>query len=40
LATTFILGLLIGAVLMLIYLMLQAHGDLPWPSPLDFLERL
>jgi hypothetical protein len=36
-ALTFILGLLIGAVAMVLYFMLQAHGDLPWPSPLDFL---
>lgn len=40
LATTFILGLLIGAVVMLLYFMLQSRGDLPWPSPLDLLEKL
>lgn len=39
-ATTFILGLLIGAVLTLLYIMLQAHGALPWPSPLELLEGL
>ena len=36
---TFILGLLIGAVAMVLYLILQTHGDLPWPNPLEWFNK-
>lgn len=37
---TFILGLMIGAVGMILYLMLQTHGDLPLPNPLEWLKKV
>lgn len=36
---TFILGLLIGAVAMVLYLILQSHGDLPWQNPLEWFNK-